>query len=369
MSFASSIAYFVAGLVLLVWGAEWLVRGASRLAASFGVSALVIGLTIVAYGTSSPELAVSVRGALAGRADLAVGNVVGSNIFNVLFILGCSAVVAPLAVAAQLLRFDIWVMVGVSAGTLALSLDGEISRFEGLGLFAASLVYTLWLIRLSRREGAAVQTEFSTKYGAAMAARRWRVLKEVALVAGGLVLLVWGAQWLVDSATWMAQRFGISELVIGLTVVAAGTSLPELATSVVASVRGERDIAVGNIVGSNIFNLLTVLGLSAAVSPRGMSVSPGALSFDMPVMLAVALACLPIFFTGGRIDRWEGLLFLGYYGAYVIYLGLDAARHEALPAFRTALLWFALPLTAVTLAVSLASAFRRRRPPRRASSA
>jgi len=180
----------------------------------------------------------------------------------------------------------------------------------------------------------------------------------VGLVVGGLVFLVLGAEWFVEGAIEAARRLGLSELVIGLTIVAGGTSLPEFATSVLASVRGQRDIAIGNVVGSNIFNLLGVLGFSATVSPTGIAVSGSSLWFDFPVMIAAAVACLPIFYTGHRIARWEGALFLGYYGAYVAYLVLSTTEHAALSAFSTAMAAFVLPLTAVTLLVLGVRAWR-----------
>jgi cation:H+ antiporter len=352
-----TVFLFVAGGALLIAGAELLVRGASRLAVAAGVSPLVVGLTVVAFGTSSPELAVTVGSAYSGQADVALGNVVGSNIFNVLFVLGLSALIAPLVVAQQLVRLDVPLMVGVSLLTLLLSLDGRVGRNDGLLLCAGIVTYTIFLIRQSRRETADVQAEYQEAFGREpRAANRW--LLNLGFVAIGLALLVVGARWLVDAAVATAAALGVSELVIGLTVVAAGTSLPEAATSVLAAARGERDIAVGNVVGSSIFNLLAVLGLGSVIAPDGVPVSPGALTFDMPVMVAVAVAALPIFFTGYTIARWEGAVFLAYYAAYTTYLVLDAAEHDALPAFGGAMVWFALPLTALTLVVLAVRAVR-----------
>lgn len=345
---------FVSGLGLLVIGAEALVRGASRLAAAVGVSPLVIGLTVVAYGTSAPELAVSIQSAFAGQADIALGNVVGSNIFNVLFILGAAAVVTPLVVHGQLIRRDVPLMIGVSILLLLMGLDGLIGRLDGLLFSSGVVIYTVWSILQSRQENQAVQTEFAQEFGAEPSRGLKAWVTQLGYIAAGLVMLVLGSNWLVDGAVALAQAFGISELVVGLTIVAAGTSLPEVATSLVASFRGERDIAVGNVVGSNIFNILSVLGLAAAVSPSGITVAPAAVTFDIPVMLAVAVVCLPIFFTGGVIARWEGLLFLGYYAAYTAYLTLSATGSEALPEFRTIMIYGVIPVTLVTLLISLA---------------
>ncbi|HMR64244.1 MAG TPA: calcium/sodium antiporter [Anaerolineae bacterium] len=353
-----TLVLFVIGLGLLVIGAEALVRGASRLAAAVGVSPLVIGLTVVAYGTSAPELAVSVQSAYAGQADIALGNVVGSNIFNVLFILGAAALITPLIVHGQLIRRDVPLMIGVSILLLLMGVDGRIGRIDGILLFSGVVIYTIWSIIQSRRESRAVQAEFAQEFGASPPQGPKAVVTQLGYIAAGLVMLVLGSNWLVDGAVALAQAFGVSQLVVGLTIVAAGTSLPEVATSIVASFRGERDIAVGNVVGSNIFNILSVLGLAAAVSPSGITVAPAAVSFDIPVMLAVAVVCLPIFFTGGMIARWEGLLFLGYYTAYTVYLVLSATGSEALPEFRTIMIFGVIPLTMLSLLISLTQTLR-----------
>ncbi len=346
-----TIVLFVLGLALLIVGAEGLVRGASRMALGLGISPLVVGLTVVAFGTSAPELAVSIQSALSGPngADVALGNVVGSNIANVLLILGISAAITPLVVQQQLIRLDVPLMIGISVVVFVMALDGTISRIDGLILFAGIIAYTVFAIRQSRQESAEVQEEYRAEFNANRPQSIGDWLKNVAFLIGGLALLVVGSRWMVDGAVSFARVFGVSELVIGLTIVAVGTSLPEIATSIVAALRGERDIAVGNVVGSNIFNLLSVLGLSSVVAPAGISVAPAALNFDMPVMIAVAVACLPIFFTGRLIARWEGWLFLGYYIAYTLYLILAASQHDILPAFSAVMGLFVLPLTAVTL--------------------
>jgi cation:H+ antiporter len=228
---------------------------------------------------------------------------------------------------------------------------GRIGALDGLLLVGGLIAYTVFVIRRSRREAAAVQAEYAKEFG--YAAARWlvRLPVQIACVIGGLGLLVLGATWLVDSAVSVARALGISDAVIGLTIVAAGTSLPELATSVVAAMRGERDIAVGNVVGSSVFNLLGILGIAALVTPGGLSVAPALVNFDIPVMIAVAFACLPIFATRHRIARWEGAVFLGYYAVYAAYLILAATQHDALQSFSTAMLGFVLPLTGVTLLV------------------
>ena len=345
-----AILLFIAGVAFLVVGAEALVRGSSRLAAAVGISPLVIGLTVVAFGTSSPELAVSIKAALSDQAGIAMGNVIGSNIFNVLLILGISAVIVPLVVSVQLVQIDVPLMIALSFLVLIFSLDGSITRAEGLALVAGLVGYVCFLIRKSRRESVNAKEEFAKEFGIKEREKHsWS--KNMALIIGGLALLVIGSRWLVDGAVSFARYLGISELVVGLTIVAAGTSLPEVVTSIIAAARGERDIAVGNVVGSNIFNIMGVLGFASIFAPAGVEVLPAAARFDIPVMIAVAFACLPIFFTGGVISRREGALLLGYYAAYTLYLLLAASQHDALPGFSAVMLYFVIPLTAVTLIV------------------
>jgi cation:H+ antiporter len=344
------ILWSVAGAVLLIIGAELLVKGAARLARLGGISPLVIGLTVVAYGTSSPEMAVSVRSALAERPDIALGNVVGSNIFNVLFIIGASALIVPLKVSRQLIWLDVPLMIGASLLLLILALDGRISRVDGLLLVTGSLLYTVFVIRQGRKDTAALEREYPGDSSRAGGRKTWPL--QLLLVVSGLTMLVYGARWFVDGAVVIARALGVSELVIGLTVIAAGTSLPEVAASLVASLRGERDIAVGNAIGSNLFNILAVLGLAAFAAPAGINVAPAALTFDIPVMIAAAFACSPIFITGHSIARWEGALFLLYYAAYMAYVILNAGGHDALPAFSAAMLEFVVPLTVITLAIA-----------------
>lgn len=343
--------WFIPGLIALVLGAELLVRGASKLALSFGISPLVVGLTVVAFGTSSPELAVSVQSAWSGRVDIALGNVVGSNIFNILFILGMSALITPLVVHRQLVRQEVPLLVGVSLLLWALASDGGVGRWDGLVFVVLLVGYTILVIRQSRRDTAAdreANGEVPPQDGTAWD-RHWGV--QLLLVAAGLALLILGSNWLVGAAVTLARQLGMSELVVGLTIVAIGTSLPEVATSVMAAVRGERDIAVGNVIGSCIFNILAVLGISASIAPGELLVPSSMPAFDLPVMVAVTVACLPIFFTGHLIARWEGGLFLAYYMAYTAYLILDAAGHDAQAGFSMVMGGFVLPLTAVTLMV------------------
>ncbi|CAN5691051.1 calcium/sodium antiporter [soil metagenome] len=313
-----------AGFAALLVGGELLVRGSSRLAVLFGVSPLIVGLTVVSFGTSAPELAVSLQAAFAGAPGLTVGNVIGSNIYNVLLVLGLSALFAPLLVKQQLIRLDVPLMIGASLVFWAAALDGNLSFIDGALMFGLLLVYLVFVLRVSRREKAEIIAEYEGEYGFHPSRVSGVRLRSAGLVLGGALLLVLGAGWLVEGAVGLARGLGVSDLLIGLTVVAVGTSLPELVTSVVAALRGERDIAVGNVVGSNIFNILSVLGLTAIIAPAGVPVAAEALAIDIPFMVAVAVACLPLFVTGRIVGRREGGFLLLYglaYTAYIVTVG------------------------------------------------
>ena len=350
-----NLLLFLAGLAALIVGANLLVRGASKLALSLGISPLVVGLTVVAFGTSSPEMAVSAGAALSGQTDIAVGNVVGSNIFNVLFILGVSALIVPLVVNVQLIRQEVPIMIGASLLLMALALDGRIGLADGVLMLVLLGAYTAFLVVQSRAQTQAAKDEYAAEVRPAESGAwdaRWPA--QAVLIVGGLALLVLGADWLVTAAVAFAKALGVSDLVIGLTIVAAGTSMPEVAASLVAAFKGERDIAVGNVVGSNTFNILGCLGVSGVLAgTSGLGVAPSVLAFDLWVMLAVALACLPVFLSGREIARWEGGVFVAYYAAYVAYLILAAQQHDALGTFSAAMMSFVVPLTVITLVVSL----------------
>lgn len=340
------VVRIVGGLVLLVGGGEFLVRGASSLATRVGMSSLVVGLTVVSVATSAPELAVSLGAVWRDEPDLAVGNVVGSNIVNVLLVLGISALIIPLAVRIRLVRFDLPFMVGMSVLLLVLALDGGIGTVDGIILLAVLVVHTGLTVVIARRGGGEEPVDVpplpTTK-------RRASIWLSLLFVAVGVAMLVLGANLLVQGAVNVATAFGVGSLVVGLTVVAIGTSLPELATSIVALRRGERDLAVGNVVGSNIANIGLVLGLPAVLASGGIPVAAAAIALDIPLMIAAALALLPIAFTGFIVARWEGGLFVALYLAYTGFLILAATRHAALEGFTDVMAWFVLPLVAVTL--------------------
>lgn len=356
-----TLLLLLGGFVLLVGGGEALVRGAASLGRTVGLSSLIIGLTVVSSATSAPELAVSTGAALSGSPGLALGNVVGSNIANILFVLGLTAIFGALVVKVQLIKVDIPIMIGFSVIALLMALDGNVSTLEGavlLGLIVAYLAVTVVLARRQTgREQAAPSPEETLDVDRAVGGgavkltkglrttKRRSILVDLLLLAVGIALLVVGAQMLVSAASTIALSLGVSDLIIGLTIVAIGTSLPELATSVIAALRGERDMAVGNLVGSNIFNIGAVLGLTAIISPLGVEVASAAVNFDLPVMIATALVLLPLAFTSQAIGRLEGLVLVALYSAYVVYLVLYAAGHAALQPFSSAMLWFVLPIT------------------------
>lgn len=355
------IVFFIAGLVFLIVGAEILVRGSSNIATLFKIPPLVVGLTIVAFGTSSPELAVSIQSAIAGKTDISLGNVVGSNIFNVLFILGISAMITPLLVSRQLIKLDVPIMIVSSLLVLIMALDGNFSLVDGVIMFAIFLGYTVFMINTARKEDKLKEADIPKDLlpESPVSPGKWWLY--VIFIVSGLGLLVVGSNWLVDGAVIIAKMFGLSDLVIGATIVAAGTSLPEVATSVIASIRRQQDIAVGNVVGSNIFNILAVLGLTGIVSPGGIDVAASALQFDIPVMIATMVACLPIFFTGNLISRWEGILFFGYYLAYTLYLVLASMHHSGTQLFGNGMKFFVIPLTFITLLVISWRAYQNRK--------
>jgi cation:H+ antiporter len=356
-----TIAAFVVGLVSLVGGAELLVKGSASIASKLGIAPVIVGLTVVAFGTSAPELAVSLAATVGGSGDVAFGNVVGSNIANVLLILGASAIVGGLAVQQRIVRFDIPVLIAVSMVAFAMALDNKIGRVDGAILVTGVLAYTAWLILEARNE----RTDIAAEYAEAVdgiegkAAER-PVWFNVALAVTGLGMLVVGSQLLVNSATTIAEAAGVSDLVIGLTVVAIGTSLPELATSIMAVVRGERDIAVGNVIGSNLFNLMSVLGVSSIVSSDGIAVSDTSIRLDLPVMFGATIVLLPILWNGFVIQRWEGIVLVGFYAAYVAYLVLDASASNAAAVVGPAALICA-PLLGITFAVTGIQGWRRHR--------
>ena len=317
MTLTQSLFAMGGGVLLLLAGAEGLVRGASALALRIGISPLVVGLTVVAIGTSSPELVVSVQAALAGEGGVAIGNVVGSNVANLGLIVGVAAVLSPMAVDRKLVRHDVPVMLASMAVLVLFLLDGELVRWEGALLLCAAVVYTVDGIRTSRRDERARRAALPPEVRDAMQEVATGFKRHLLLVVGGIALLVYGADLLLAGAVEAASRLGVSEAVVGLTLVALGTSLPELATTVVAARRGEAEIALGNAVGSNIFNVFSVLGPAALAAPIA-AVGVGA--DVLAIMAGFGVLTLVFLVTGGRTRRWEGIVLLLGYAAYIWWI-------------------------------------------------
>lgn len=345
-----NLLQLLCGLVLLVAGAELLVRCAIRITANLKIRPLLIGLTVVALGSSAPQMTVSLQAALNDTADIAVGSVIGSNIFNILVTLGLSALIIPLRVSRQLVRLDIPLMILASALVFALTLNKELDRLDGVILLTGLVIYLGLLLRQSRHSGhhhvSPDQPRTSWPYN-------------ILLMLSALVMLGVAGHLLLDAAVELATELGLSERIIGLTIIAISTSLPELATSLIAAFRGQREIAVGNVIGSNLFNLLGVLGITALVAPVPLSVSPNALAFDLPVMLGVAVLCLPVFYAGYRVTRLEGVLFLGLYLAYGLHVVSFTTGMPLAGKLEHLMLFYILPALLVFVLFTTLRAWRR----------
>ena len=347
MPYARTLFQILAGILLLFGGGELFVAGSVALSLLFGIPQIVIGLTVVSMGTSAPELFVSLLSTLQGGSSgdaIAVSNVVGSNIFNMMVVLGASAAVMPLRVKSRLVRRDVPLLLGVSMATWGMASGGRLTWVAGLALITGTVINLLWEIRSAKEEPADAADDLDAD-GAEPAPRA------VAKLAAGLGLLVLGSQVLVQGSIAAAKGLGVSETVIGLTIVSAGTSMPELVTSLVAAYRGKADLAIGNVVGSNLLNQLVILGLCGLASgARGLGVDPVMLSRDFPIMVATTLACLPIFWSGGVITRREGWILLGLYGLYVMEQILSSTAAPGLEQFRLLVLVGVVPLVLVFIA-------------------
>ncbi|BBX91589.1 calcium/sodium antiporter [Mycolicibacterium boenickei] len=321
-----SVGWFVVGLIALAVGAEVMVRGGAKLAARLGISPILIGLTVVSIGTSLPELAVGVTAATTGSGDLAVGNIAGTNVVNILFILGLSALIRPLAIEQRTLRFDLPVMAGSAVLLWVLAVNGVLSRVDGVILVCGAIVYTAVLIRMSRRESRATVAEYGEAFPSGQAGDAATkpighgALQDTVMTVSGIAVVILGAEWLVGGAVGIARGFGVSDALIGLTVVAIGTSAPELVTTIVSTVRGERDIAVGNLLGSSVYNILLILGITCLVPANGLELTHNLVWIDIPIMVAASLACVPIFVSGRRVHRTEAAAMITAYLGYLVFL-------------------------------------------------
>ena len=348
----STIFWFIAGLVALIGGAELLVRSVSRLAVIAGISKLVIGLTVVAFGTSAPELAVSIQAGISGQTDIMIGNIVGSNLTNILLILGLSALIIPLKVHKTIIKIDLPFLIAITVLVYLLGLNGFFSFWECLLL---TIILVIYLFYLFRQKG-----EVDIPLADKEVEKNHSVPKDLLLLVTGFVGLIMGARWIVSSAIIFAEMAGVSELVIGLTVVAIGTSLPEIVISLLAAFKGEKDIAVGNIVGSNILNFLAVLGVSGLFIPEAIPVQQSLLDVDMLLLIGATLLCFPVFFTNRRIVRWEGALFLVLYIAYLLYQFLIASDHQVLEVFISLMVYFVFPMALLLVVTAFIAEAKKR---------
>lgn len=317
----TALAWCLAGLVLLVAGADLLVHGGTRIAERLNISPAVIGLTLVAIGTSAPELAIGIDAALQGHGDMAVGNIAGTNVVNILLILGLSALMIPVPLRTETLRLDLPMIVAASLVLMAMAWDGFLSRSEGFLLVAGALIYTAAIVRIAHRESKAVQVSYATEIAEGTETSSARHLgRNLFRLVAGIAIVVVAADWLVYGAVQLARLWGVSDAFIGVTIVAIGTSAPELVTTIVSTLRRQRDIAIGNLLGSSVYNVLFILGLTCIAAPSGITVSRVLVTVDIPVMAAVALVCVPAFWTGRKVSRTEGALFVSAYIFYLSYL-------------------------------------------------
>ena len=325
----TDVAWFLTGLILLIVGAELVIRGGTRLGGRLGIRPIVIGLTVVSIGTSMPELAIGVVAAAEGTASLAVGNIAGTNVVNLLLILGLSALIRPLSMQMRTLRLDLPMMSGAALLLWALAFRGTLTRLDGLILLLCAIAYTAVLVHTSRLESQEVAAEFSAEYADENAdenadtARRSGALPvagQLSALVGGIAIIVVGAEWLVNGAVSIARAFEVSDALIGLTIVAIGTSAPELVTTVVSTVRGERDIALGNLLGSGVYNIALVLGITCLAAPQAVQLEPALVRIDIPIMVVATLVCVPIFISGRRVARAEGGAMVAAYLAYLAFL-------------------------------------------------
>lgn len=347
---APALIQLLAGLLLLLLGAELSVRAAVHLAAMLKIRPLIIGLTVVALGSSAPQMAVGLQAAFSANTDIAVGSVIGGGLFSVLVTLGLCALIVPLRVARQVLHIDIPLMIGACLLVTALAWNGRLGKFDGV-LLLAGLAGCLCMVL---RQGG-----HTARHGHTASAATPRTPSRLAMLFSGLLMLAFGGHLLVDASVVIALNLGLSERIIGLTVIAVATSLPGLITSVIAAFRGERDIAVGNVIGSNLFNLLGVLGLTALVAPVSLSVSPNALAFDLPLLLGMAVLCVPVFYSGYRIDRIEGLLLLSLYLTYGLHIVSISTGMQLADRLEGIMLGFVLPILGAAVVYGMVRAWQR----------
>ncbi|MBO6792629.1 MAG: calcium/sodium antiporter [Balneolaceae bacterium] len=344
-----TIVLFVLGLIALIAGAELFLKAVDHFGLKWGVSPLIMGLTVVAFATGAPELAISIKAAMSGSADLVLGNIIGSNIANILLILGITALIAPLNITRRVVKVDVPIVIVASATVYFLAYDGELTTTDGLILLLGLIGYSFYMfVQIKKDANEEVEEVFEYETTPDQLAKgAYFYIKNIGLLLIGLVMIVVGSNWMVDSAVTIATILGMSELVIGLTIVSIGTSLPEVATSLSAARKGKADIAVANVMGSNLYNILLTLGLTLIIAPNVLAVSADAIRLDLPFMVAVSIACIPIFIAGFNLTRRDGALFLIYYSTYLSYLVLDAMNSSFVPILQNSMFYVIIPGTII----------------------
>tara|TARA_Y100001935_G_scaffold121525_1_gene100675 strand:- start:155169 stop:156263 length:1095 start_codon:yes stop_codon:yes gene_type:complete len=344
-----TILLFVAGLAALIFGAELFLKAVDHFGLKWGVSPLIMGLTVVAFATGAPELAISLKAAMNGSADLVLGNIIGSNIANILLILGITSLIAPINITRRVVKIDVPIVIAASAAVYMMSLDGSLGTLDGIVLIAGLIAYSFYTwyhIKKSKEEGHPEEEMFEYEETPDQLAQgAFFYIKNIGFLLIGLAMIVVGSDWMVNSAVEIATVLGLSELVIGLTIVSIGTSLPEVATSLSAARKGKADIAVANVLGSNLYNILLTLGLTLLIAPNVLDVSMQAIDLDLPFMVAVSVGCIPIFVAGFNLTRMDGAIFLLYYATYLSYLVMLALGNPFIHKIESGMLWVVLPLT------------------------
>ncbi|MDR9419086.1 calcium/sodium antiporter [Gracilimonas sp.] len=355
-----SFLLFIAGLLILIGGAELFLKSVDKFGVAWSVSPVVMGLTVVAFATGAPELAISLQAAVDGKPDLVVGNILGSNIANILLILGIAGLVSPLKITNRIIKIDVPMVIGASVLLFLLARDGLLSPLDGGIILVGLILYSLFMyfqIRKDRADnilqnggGVELKEPVSTGF----------YVKYVLILLGGLIMIVAGSRFMVHAAVEIAGTLGISELIIGLTIVSIGTSLPEVATSVSAVRRGDSDTAVANVMGSNLYNILLTLSLTVLIAPGAIDVSAEAIKLDFPFMIIVAAGCLPLFWPGKVLGRPEAFGFLTYYGLYLGYLVLIGLQHPFKEQFEGIMVWVVIPITILLIIIKFVLDYKRK---------
>ncbi len=339
---------FIAGLAALIGGAELFLRGVDHFGVKWRVSPLIMGLTVVAFATGAPELAISIQAAASGNADLVLGNIIGSNIANILLILGISAIIRPLVVKLRVVQIDVPIVIAASILLYIVAFDGQLTKIDGVWLLIGLVLYSIFTFFQIKKERKSQPEETDFEAEERKLASGWFFyVKNIGYLIIGLGLIVQGSDWMVQSAVELATILGLSQLVIGLTIVSIGTSLPEVATSIATIRKGNTDMAVANVLGSNLYNILLTLGLTIVIAPNVLDVSAAAIALDLPFMVAVSIVCIPVFVAGFDITKTDGSIFLFYYGSYLTYLVLEAVGSPLLPPIETVMIYAIVPATVI----------------------